>query len=361
MQKKYSDYFQYSDFLTQYDKLGVTPRSPIHPPPTPPSTPPSHPSQPSSSSLHSYSSTLNSELYTTKKELHDCQLFLNEATNNFNFEKRINEDYKKNFALLDQKYKQDIQSMKTALNIQKSQYEQMLNELKSKHTTNIKRIAQLENELSLQKTKANEFNNIKQELNAYGEDLQKVINESKEKDAIIEQLKRKLQLMQTNSNDKDKSSVVNDNSNNIDYKRKYEIVVEQNEKLQESADKLQEMAKQLVSTLQTTKEKYEMKIQQQQNEIEKYKQQQQHNVNDNTQNTMQVKDDEIVVKKEELSKILEANSNLVEMNELMMKKMDMINEIDPTKIVAEINSLKEENEYLKSQLLQKEEEQQQHI
>lgn len=73
---------------------------------------------------------------------------------------------------------------------------------------------------------------------------------------------------------------------------------------------------------------------------------------------MEVKDDEIVVKKEELSKILEANSNLVEMNELMMKKMDMINEIDPTKIVAEINSLKEENEYLKSQLLQKE---QQHI
>ena len=360
MQKKYSDYFQYSDFLTQYDKLGVTPRSPIHPPSTPSSTPPSHPSQPSSSSLHSYSSTLNSELYTTKKELHDCQLFLNEATNNFNFEKRINEDYKKNFTLLDQKYKQDIQSMKTALNIQKSQYEQMLNELKSKHTTNIKRIAQLENELSLQKTKAKDFNNIKQELNAYGEDLQKVINESKEKDAIIEQLKRKLQLMQTNSNDKDKSSVVNDNSNNIDYKRKYEIVVEQNEKLQESADKLQEMAKQLVSTLQTTKEKYEMKIQQQQNEIEKYKQQQ-HNVNDNTQNTMQVKDDEIVVKKEELSKILEANSNLVEMNELMMKKMDMINEIDPTKIVAEINSLKEENEYLKSQLLQKEEEQQQHI
>jgi hypothetical protein len=249
--------------------------------------------------------------------------------------------------------------MKTALNTQKCQYEQMLNELKSKHTTNIKRIAQLENELSLQKTKANDFNSIKQELNAYGEDLQKVINESKEKDAIIEQLKRKLQLMQTNSNDKDKSSVVNDNSNNIDYKRKYEIVVEQNEKLQESADKLQEMAKQLVSTLQTTKEKYEMKIQQQQNEIEKYKQQQ-HNVNDNTQNTMQVKDDEIVVKKEELSKILEANSNLVEMNELMMKKMDMIIEIDPMKIVAEINSLKEENEYLKSQLLQKEQ-QQQHI
>ena len=75
---------------------------------------------------------------------------------------------------------------------------------------------------------------------------------------------------------------------------------------------------------------------------------------------MQVKDDEIVVKKEELSKILEANLNLVEMNELMMKKMDMIIEIDPMKIVAEINSLKEENEYLKSQLLQKEE-QQQHI
>ena len=36
---------------------------------------------------------------------------------------------------------------------------------------------------------------------------------------------------------------------------------------------------------------------------------------------MEVKDDEIVVKKEELSKILEANSNLVEMNELMMKNM----------------------------------------
>ena len=82
-----------------------------------------------------------------------------------------------------------------------------------------------------------------------------MINESKEKDVMIEQLKRKLQLMQMNSNDKGKCSCVND------YKRKYEIVVEQNEKLQESADKLQETAKQLVSTLQTTKEKYEMKIQ----------------------------------------------------------------------------------------------------
>jgi hypothetical protein len=181
-----------------------------------------------------------------------------------------------------------------------------------------------------------------------------MINESKEKDVMIEQLKRKLQLMQMNSNDKGKCSCVND------YKRKYEIVVEQNEKLQESADKLQEMAKQLVSTLQTTKEKYEMKIQQQQNEIEKYKQQHNSDSSNNTGNIMQLKDDEIIVKKEELSKILEANSNLVEMNELMMKKMDMINEIDPTKIVAEINSLKEENEYLKSQLLQKEQ-QQQHI
>ena len=229
----------------------------------------------------------------------------------------------------------------------------MLSEMKSKHTNNIKRIAQLENELSLHKTKVNDFSSIKQELNAYGEDLQRVINESKEKDAMIEQLKRKLQLMQMNSNNKGKCSCVNDNEN--DYKRKYEIVVEQNEKLQESADKLQEMAKQLVSTLQTTKEKYEMKIQQQQNEIEKYKQQHNSENSNNIGNTMQVKDDEIIVKKEELSKILEANSNLVEMNELMMKKMDMINEIDPTKIVAEINSLKEENEYLKLQL------QQQHV
>ena len=352
MHKKHTDYFQYTDFLTQYDKLGVTPRSPVHYHPTP--SKPSFPVQPSSSSFNAYSTTLNSELFTTKKELHDCQLFLNEATNNFNFEKRINEDYKKNFALLDQKYKQDIQSMKTALNTQKSQYEQMLSELKSKHTMNIKRIAQLENELSLQKTKVNDFSNIKQELNAYGEDLQKVINESKEKDAVIEQLKRKLQLIQMNSNDKGKCGVVNNDNN--DYKRKYEIVVEQNAKLQESADKLQEMAKQLVSTLQTTKDKYEMKIQQQQNEIEKYKEQHNDNVDNNrhTQNTPQLKDDEIIVKKEELSKILEANSNLVEMNELMMKKMDMINEIDPTKIVAEINSLKEENEYLKTQLLQKE-------
>ena len=349
MQKKHTDYFKYNDFLTQYDKLGVSPRSPIHPPKTPSKPSSHHPTQ------SSYSSSLNSELYTTKKELHDCQLFLTEATNNFNFEKRINEDYKKNFALLDQKYKQDIQSMKTALSAQQSQYEQMLSELKSKHTTHIKRIAQLENEISLQKAKVNDFSNIKQELNAYGEDLQRVIKESKEKDVVIDQLKRKLQSMQTNSNDKDKRGMVNDN-NNIDYKRKYELVVEQNAKLQESADKLQEMAKQLVSTLQTTKDKYEMKIQQQQNEIEKYKEQHNDNVDNNrhTQNTPQLKDDEIIVKKEELSKILEANSNLVEMNELMMKKMDMINEIDPTKIVAEINSLKEENEYLKTQLLQKE-------
>ena len=324
-----------------------------------PATPskPSHSIHPSPSpSLHTYSTTLNSELFTTKKELHDCQLFLNEATNNFNFEKRLNEDYKKNFASLDQKYKQDIQSMKTALNAQKSQYEQMLSDLKDKHATNIKRIAQLENELALQKSKVTDFGNIKQELKTYGEDLQRVIRESNDKDAVIEQLKRKLQLIQANSNDKDKCGRVNES--NIDYKRKYEIVVEQNTKLQESADKLQEMAKQLVSTLQNTKDRYELKIQQQQTEIEKYKEQQ--NVNDNnshTQKAAQLKDDEIIVKKEELSKILEANSNLVEMNELMMKKMDMINEIDPTKIVAEINSLKEENEYLKTQLLQK----QQHI
>ena len=79
------------------------------------------------------------------------------------------------------------------------------------------------------------------------------------------------------------------------------------------------------------------------------------NNSSNTGNTVEVKDDEIVVKKEELSKILETNSNLVEMNELMMKNMDMINEIDPMKIVAEINSLKEENKCLKSQL------QQQHV
>ena len=94
------------------------------------------------------------------------------------------------------------------------------------------------------------------ELTVYDKDLQRVINESKEKDAIIDELKRKLQLMQMNSNNERKCSCVNDNN----YKRKYEIVVEQNEKLQHSADKLQEMAKQLVSTLQTTKEKYEMKL-----------------------------------------------------------------------------------------------------
>ena len=119
MHKKPTDYFQYTDFLSQYNKFRITPR----PPPTPTSTnSSSHPPQPSSPSIHSYS-----ELYTTKQELHNCQLFLNEATNNF--------------TLLDTKYKHDIQTMQTALNVQKCQYEQMLSEMKSKHTNNIKRIA----------------------------------------------------------------------------------------------------------------------------------------------------------------------------------------------------------------------------
>ena len=107
MHQKPTDYYQYIDFLSQYDNLPITPRSP----PTP--------TKPSSPSIHSYSSTLNSELHTTKKELYNCQLFLTEATNNFNFEKRINEDFKKNFTLLDTKYKHDIQTMQTALNAQK--------------------------------------------------------------------------------------------------------------------------------------------------------------------------------------------------------------------------------------------------
>ena len=81
MHKKPTDYFQYTDFLSQYNKFRITPR----PPQTPTSTnPSSHPPQPSSPSIHSYS-----ELYTTKQELHNCQLFLTEATNNFNLENAL--------------------------------------------------------------------------------------------------------------------------------------------------------------------------------------------------------------------------------------------------------------------------------
>lgn len=140
--------------------------------------------------------------------------------------------------------------MQTALTVQKNQYEQILSKMKSKHTTTSNALHSCKTNYPFTKRRSMPL----VELTVYDKDLQRVINESKEKDAIIDELKRKLQLMQMNSNNERKCSCVND------YKRKYEIVVEQNEKLQESADKLQEMAKQLVSTLQTTKEKYEMKL-----------------------------------------------------------------------------------------------------
>ena len=95
---------------------------------------PSHGIQPSPSSFHAHSPTFSSELCATKKELQDCQLFLTESPSSFKFEKRLNEDYKRNFTALEQKCKQDIQSMQKALNAQWHQYEQMV------HTTSIKRI-----------------------------------------------------------------------------------------------------------------------------------------------------------------------------------------------------------------------------
>ena len=155
-----------------------------------------------------------------------------------------------NFTLLDTKYKHDIQTMQTALTVQKNQYEQILSKMKSKHTTTSNVLHSCKTNYPFTKRRSTPL----VELTVYDKDLQRVINESKEKDAIIDELKRKLQLMQMNSNNERKCSCVND------YKRKYEIVVEQNEKLQQSEDKLHEMAKQLVSTLQTTKEKYEMKL-----------------------------------------------------------------------------------------------------
>ena len=117
MHKKYADYFQYRDSPTKYDKLGVAPRSPVHPQPSRPTF-----------ARHSTLSVFFPRTFA------NFQLFLTESTSSFKFEKRLNEDYKRNFTALEQKCKQDIQSMQKALNAQWHQYEQMV------HTTSIKRI-----------------------------------------------------------------------------------------------------------------------------------------------------------------------------------------------------------------------------
>ena len=111
MHKKYADYFQYRATPPPNKTNSALPRVLLFIPSRP--VQPSHAIQPSPSSFHAHSPTFS-----------------------FKFEKRLNEDYKKNFTALDQKCKQDIQSMQTALNAQWHQYEQMV------HTTSIKRIMQ---------------------------------------------------------------------------------------------------------------------------------------------------------------------------------------------------------------------------
>lgn len=325
------------------------------------------------------------ELSELKKENLELRAMIEQLKNDLQKENNFNNEFNINFDLMQSKYQNDIKAieimneekdkkiteltttvskqselteslqltitnyeklidkMKEALEKQQTQIDQLANNPSQQQQNNENDFVALQEENRLkdeliskmkQKIEASnqmieDINKMKEDVNVYADKIKELYAEIQNRDKIIGELKQKIDSSADNSN----------KEVNIDYKERYEIEKEKNEKTKSDIGKIDDMIKKLIESKEEMRKSYEDKIKELIEKLEIVSKEKGNNINSKFND-------------EEVAKLVEENKELNKFNKYLIQQMDKLPELEKhfKNLFDEMMLLKKENEELKKQI-----------
>ena len=239
-------------------------------------------------------------------------------------------------------YEKLIDKMKEALEKQQVQIDQLANNqpqqpqnenqsdfaaLQEENRLKDELISKMKQKIEASNQMIEDINKMKEDINVYADKIKELYSEIQNRDKVIAELKQKIDS--------------NSSESNVDYKERYEVEKQKNEKTKEDIGKIDDMIKKLIQSKEEMRKSYEDKIKELISKLEIVSKEK------GVANSSNSKYSE-----EEVMKIVEENKELEKFNKYLIQQMDKLPELEQhfKKLFDEMMLLKKENEELKKQV-----------
>ena len=222
--------------------------------------------------------------------------------------------------------KQQVQIDQLAKNQPQSENQSDFAALQEENRLKDELISKMKQKIEASNLMIEDINKMKEDINVYADKIKELYSEIQNRDKVIAELKHKV-----DSNGSNKES-------NVDYKERYEVEKQKNEKTKEDIGKIDDMIKKLIQSKEEMRKSYEDKIKELIDKLEKVSKEKGNNTSKYSE--------------EEVAKIVEENKELETFNKYLIQQMDKLPELEQhfKKLFDEIMLLKKENEELKKQV-----------
>ena len=222
--------------------------------------------------------------------------------------------------------KQQVQIDQLAKNQPQSENQSDFAALQEENRLKDELISKMKQKIEASNLMIEDINKMKEDINVYADKIKELYSEIQNRDKVIAELKHKV-----DSNGSNKES-------NVDYKERYEVEKQKNEKTKEDIGKIDDMIKKLIQSKEEMRKSYEDKIKELIDKLEKVSKEKGNNTSKYSE--------------EEVAKIVEENKELETFNKYLIQQMDKLPELEQhfKKLFDEMMLLKKENEELKKQV-----------
>ena len=222
--------------------------------------------------------------------------------------------------------KQQVQIDQLAKNQPQSENQSDFAALQEENRLKDELISKMKQKIEASNLMIEDINKMKEDINVYADKIKELYSEIQNRDKVIAELKHKV-----DSNGSNKES-------NVDYKERYEVEKQKNEKTKEDIGKIDDMIKKLIQSKEEMRKTYEDKIKELIDKLEKVSKEKGNNTSKYSE--------------EEVAKIVEENKELETFNKYLIQQMDKLPELEQhfKKLFDEMMLLKKENEELKKQV-----------
>ena len=222
--------------------------------------------------------------------------------------------------------KQQVQIDQLAKNQPQSENQSDFAALQEENRLKDELISKMKQKIEASNLMIEDINKMKEDINVYADKIKELYSEIQNRDKVIAELKHKV-----DSNGANKES-------NVDYKERYEVEKQKNEKTKEDIGKIDDMIKKLIQSKEEMRKSYEDKIKELIDKLEKVSKEKGNNTSKYSE--------------EEVAKIVEENKELETFNKYLIQQMDKLPELEQhfKKLFDEMMLLKKENEELKKQV-----------
>ena len=222
--------------------------------------------------------------------------------------------------------KQQVQIDQLAKNQPQSENQSDFAALQEENRLKDELISKMKQKIEASNLMIEDINKMKEDINVYADKIKELYSEIQNRDKVIAELKHKV-----DSNGPNKES-------NVDYKERYEVEKQKNEKTKEDIGKIDDMIKKLIQSKEEMRKSYEDKIKELIDKLEKVSKEKGNNTSKYSE--------------EEVAKIVEENKELETFNKYLIQQMDKLPELEQhfKKLFDEMMLLKKENEELKKQV-----------